>query len=540
MGRLRGAGPGYSSRLASPAFVVPGAEENPRLRFWHWYSFNVGPDYGEVQIRMGTNAWQALAHYEGHGSGVWSRPALDLSVYAGQSVQVGFVFAAADGNHWYGNVDAGWYVDEVEVVTGSIAPLVADVPESFEGGLGDWYVDAGVWEVGVPTYGPLPNALGWRAHGGTNCAGTVLGNTYRDNSDSRLISPVFAVPSAEQNPRLRFWSWVQTYGPGDYGRVLIRTEGGVWQTLSEEDFTGPGAVWNQAVLDLSGYGGQLVELAWLFHSDASTVAAGWYVDEVTLVTGPVQAVGAQVVESFESGWGDWSVQGGGPWELGEPTSGPGSAHGGTNCVGTALGGNYPEWDVYAGAGPGYSSRLASPAFVVPGAEENPRLRFWHWYSFNVGPDYGEVQIRMGTNAWQALAHYEGHGSGVWSRPALDLSVYAGQSVQVGFVFAAADGNHWYGNVDAGWYVDEVGIYTPGRSPDLVVSTITAPDNAVSGVPLQISWVVTNQGNGAVRGTWKDTSCLRTPHRERVHPALRRLHIRVKSPLANRLFALKPS
>ena len=316
----------------------------------------------------------------------------------------------------------------------------------------------------MPTYGPLPNALGWRAHGGTNCAGTVLGNTYRDNSDSRLISPVFAVPSAEQNPRLRFWSWVQTYGPGDYGRVLIRTEGGVWQTLSEEDFTGPGAVWNQAVLDLSGYGGQLVELAWLFHSDASTVAAGWYVDEVTLVTGPVQAVGAQVVESFESGWGDWSVQGGGPWELGEPTSGPGSAHGGTNCVGTALGGNYPEWDVYAGAGPGYSSRLASPAFVVPGAEENPRLRFWHWYSFNVGPDYGEVQIRMGTNAWQALAHYEGHGSGVWSRPALDLSVYAGQSVQVGFVFAAADGNHWYGNVDAGWYVDEVEVVTGSIAP----------------------------------------------------------------------------
>ena len=97
MGRLRGGWAGLFEPAGSPAFVVPGAEENPRLRFWHWYSFNVGPDYGEVQIRMGTNAWQALAHYEGHGSGVWSRPALDLSVYAGQSVQVGFVFAAADG-----------------------------------------------------------------------------------------------------------------------------------------------------------------------------------------------------------------------------------------------------------------------------------------------------------------------------------------------------------------------------------------------------------------------------------------------------------
>ena len=46
---------------------MPTADQNPRLRFWHWYSFNGGPDYGEVRIQVGTNGWQTLVLKERSG-----------------------------------------------------------------------------------------------------------------------------------------------------------------------------------------------------------------------------------------------------------------------------------------------------------------------------------------------------------------------------------------------------------------------------------------------------------------------------------------
>ncbi|AFY47683.1 CARDB domain-containing protein,putative collagen-binding protein,Calx-beta domain-containing protein,subtilase family protease [Nostoc sp. PCC 7524] len=42
-----------------------------------------------------------------------------------------------------------------------------------------------------------------------------------------------------------------------------------------------------------------------------------------------------------------------------------------------------------------------------------------------------------------------------------------------------------------------------NAPDLVVSSITAPVESVSGQPLEISWTVTNQGQAATGGTWTD-------------------------------------
>ncbi|MCK4773261.1 MAG: hypothetical protein KAT30_00695, partial [Candidatus Krumholzibacteria bacterium] len=91
-------------------------------------------------------------------------------------------------------------------------------------------------------------------------------------------------------------------------------------------------------------------------------------------------------EDFEGGWMfDWSITAG-TWQVGVPSSGPGRAIDTTRCAATVLAGNYPE---------GVSSRLKrETTFVVPPASENPRLRFWHWYSFSCS-DYGYVEIRTG-------------------------------------------------------------------------------------------------------------------------------------------------
>ena len=69
---------------------------------------------------------------------------------------------------------------------------------------------------------------------------------------------------------------------------------------------------------------------------------------------------------------DWHVDAG-TWEVGIPTSGPGSAYNGENCAATILDGNYPP--------NAYTRLIRHTSFQVPDASDNPRLRFWHWFSF---------------------------------------------------------------------------------------------------------------------------------------------------------------
>src|SRR5262249_34225155 len=141
------------------------------------------------------SSWQTLASVAGNSSG-WSQASADLSAYAGQSVQVAFYFQS--GNEGYGG-GPGWFVDNVELVTGPISSFSPNVPVSFENGFGDWWVNNGVWQVGTPTTGP------GAAFGGTNCAGTGLSGNVPASQASSLISPVFVVPAADQSPRLRWW-----------------------------------------------------------------------------------------------------------------------------------------------------------------------------------------------------------------------------------------------------------------------------------------------------------------------------------------------
>lgn len=80
---------------------------------------------------MGTNDWQTISPtYTTTSSGVWTRPSVDLSGYAGQSVKVGFLFSAVDVNDGFGNqpeTSAGWYIDEVRLLH-DFALLLLDSP----------------------------------------------------------------------------------------------------------------------------------------------------------------------------------------------------------------------------------------------------------------------------------------------------------------------------------------------------------------------------------------------------------------------------
>jgi len=283
----------------------------------------------------------------------------------------------------------------------------------------NWYADYGVWEIGLPTYGPPTRSDGWRAHQGTNCAATLLNGSYPENRQSRLVyagpsGGGVLVPTVEQQPRLRFWHW-WSFGNADYGQVQISTNNGAsWQALSPGYWNDSSGHWTRGWLDLTPYAGQTALLGLYFSSSSSggtSAGPGWYVDDMLIETGPQAPFVSP--ESFEDAGASarWTADLG-VWEVGVPTSGPGAAHGGSNCLATILNGSYTE---------NRSSRVSSQAFVVPSASSNPRLRFWHWWSFG-NADYGQVQISTNNGAcWQALLGCSTDSSGHWTRGFLDLT-----------------------------------------------------------------------------------------------------------------------
>ncbi|HPE33762.1 MAG TPA: immune inhibitor A, partial [Bacteroidales bacterium] len=309
--------------------------------------------------------------------------------------------------------------------------------ENFEGDwTQNWYADNGVWEVGTPTSGPNV------AHGGVKCAGTIIGGNYPNYANTRFIrSQSFTVPAASQNPRLRFWNWFNSEVNDDYMKVQVKVNGSsTWNDLPGT-FSGGSGVWTDCTVDLAGYADQSIQIAFYFISDYYSEYAGFYIDDIRLITGPYTLS----PQDFESGYGDWYAASG-TWEWGIPSSGPSMAHSGQHCVGTRIAGNYQAYS---------SSRLTSPPFTVPAASQNPRLRFWNWFNSEVNDDYMKVQVKVyGSSTWNDLPGTFSGGSGAWTDCTVDLAGYANENIQVAFYFNSDD---YYEH--AGFYIDDIRLIT---------------------------------------------------------------------------------
>jgi len=407
------------------SFVVPEVSEDPRLRFWHWYSFSSG-DYGKVQIKIdGTTDWIDIStSYTNTGSSIWTYPSIDLSDYAGESVQIAFFFHSDT----YSN-STGWYIDDVSVISGA---TTFNFIEGWENGMGDWAAERGTWEVGNITNGP-------DVYDGDNCIATILSGDYTTAVSSRFISPEFIVPSSSENPRLRFWHWY-SFSSGDYGKVQIRVSGtSDWVDISTSYINTGGNLWTYPSIDLSEYTDQKVQISFYFYSDTYSNSLGWYIDNMELVTGSSVFNNP---EDWEDGIGDWASESG-TWQVGIPNSGPNVAFSGDKCAATVLDGSYTT---------AVSSRLISPVFKVPASAGNPVLRFRHWYSFSSG-DYGKVQIKIqGTADWEDItnAYYINTGGDIYTYTYLPIADYAERMVRIAFLFHSDT----YSN-STGWYIDDI-------------------------------------------------------------------------------------
>lgn len=334
--------------------------------------------------------------------------------------------------------------------------------EDFENGIGKISVSNGIFEIGTPTFGP------GNAFQGENVAGTGLRGNYPDNTSSRLMFIPFRLPALgiDEEIHLSFFQWF-AFGGGstalgsrsDWGQVQVREElspgtFGDWVTLSIS--SGGSPQWTRGMVDLSRYAGKVIQLGFLLDQGFGGVGPGWFIDEIVVRPVKIRVIGKEdtLIEDFENGLDQGSGDNG-VWQEGIPTSGPNSAHSGSNVAATVLGGVYPD---------NISSRWVSPSYRFPSLNtgEIIRLRIWHWFSFGGASsalgsrgDFGQVQVRTeispgSWSAWSTVQVFSG-SSGNWTTALIDLpNNLSAKKVQFGFLL-----DQGFGGVSTGWYLDDL-------------------------------------------------------------------------------------
>ncbi len=463
------------SRLESPAIFLPNvaAGEEIHVKYWEWFAYAAN-DTGIFEIGepdpTAPGGW-AFTPVAGDNtvwsvSNIWSPKDVDLTSYAGKTIKIAFHHQSRTDQFGRVYVNAGWFVDDIIVET--IAAPALFTGEDFEAGWGDWFTNRGTWEVG-------PNAT---CHGGPNpdgtlkqCAGTVHAGNYSDNMDSLLTTRSVVLPSvgAGEELHLRYWEWF-AYAANDNGFVeiseLINQTTGEWSAFTRVD---PGNhvysvsnVWSRKDLDLTAYAGKTIKIA--FHHQSRTdqfgrayVSAGWFIDDITLVTNVPLVPPPFVIQDFELGWEDWFTNRG-TWEVGTPTVGPPSCKTGNQCAGTVIAGNYSD---------NMDSFLTSRSITLPPVSGGRllQLRFWQWYSYNAN-DSGIIEISEQdpeTGEWPAFTPIPGFNAVVgvsngWTEPPpIDLTAYAGKTVRIAFHHQSRTDRFGRAYVSPGWYIDNARV-----------------------------------------------------------------------------------
>jgi hypothetical protein len=342
--------------------------------------------------------------------------------------------------------------------------------EGWESGIRNWSVTNGVWEVDTPR--TSVNSGPPTARTGRKCAGTVLNGPYPADANTRLKSPWIVLPqifSGEQL-QLRYWEWFNIFG-GDRGVVQITLNDTTWQSLSIPVDWNSWA-WTHNIVDISAYASLTVRLAFYFTSNGNDQAAGWYIDDISIVKGVFNLPNP---EDFELGIGDWYAERG-VWEVGTPTAGPPNAHSGQKCAGTILRSTYPALA---------RTRLVSPKIrLIPDAVgRTPVLCFWHWFNiFSIGGDSAIVQISVNGGPWQFISQLFGQNSGAWTQHCIPLTSYVSSTARFAFYFSSNGSDE-----ATGWYVDDIRVDSVMSLPSQVVLVSPANRAIINADSVRFIW-----------------------------------------------------
>lgn len=416
---------------------VPSADQGPVLRFWQWFNFGNALGYVEVSTDDGAT-WTNLSptYLDLKSSGVWSRPELDLSAYADQSILIAFHFTSGGccGN------GLGWYVDDVEVDTET---PVLNLPEGFESDpkTSGWSVDFGTWEIGRPTTGPKA------AHLGTNCAATALNGSYSNNVDSRLISPAFVVP-ATSAVTLRYWQWYSFNNALGFVEV---NNGSTTTTVTTNITITTNAVGTLVTNTYQFFGSTDTNYSAPFAWDAQT--RSW--------TNQTKAFGSV----FDTRYNQYYFE-----------SGPAPI----NSVG-AVNSDYLVTSVFPLPQSTMPTNIYALQGVVWSSSRGLNNNPVGYFSTNYSVTYTtNTSTTVTTVSWVQLSPtIKNAQSGAWVSNSVDLSPYAGDTVQLAFHFQSGG---IYSAV--GWYVDDLSL--------VAAPTLTVPTNQVVNYGQKLTnWITAN-------------------------------------------------
>jgi len=272
-------------------------DEELRLRFWSWLSYS-SYEAGYVQVSFwdtNASAWSTWEDVPGAKAltgvyGEWHERDVDLTSYAGLAIRLGFYHTASRNSAGHASESTGWYIDDVE-----IERITPQFSGDFDGSGGDWTVEDGLWEFGMPVAGPAA------AHSRPHCTGTNLEGNYQGYRDGRLISPSFSLSpvSGSEGRFLSYYQW-WSYSSYDSGKVQISSfdpstgDWSAWADVSGSYISGVSLSWTQRELNLTAWAGQKVRVAFLHTASRNSAghaseSTGWYIDEVhvTAVDEPI-------------------------------------------------------------------------------------------------------------------------------------------------------------------------------------------------------------------------------------------------------------
>jgi hypothetical protein len=227
-------------------------------------------------------------------------------------------------------------------------------------------------------------------------------------------------------------------------------------------------------------------------------------------------------DNFENGQGGWTVV---PvpynflgftidtelnWSLGEPNNGlQTGGHSGQNAWGSNLGGQ--EVSVYAG------SALYSPPLDLSGFTQIT-LTFWHCCNFG-GSDDGQVCVSTNShippNQLPYRALYQDVSEAAWKQETVNLSAFAGQTIQVVWFYEYQNPEIFSPAVPQGWLIDDVEITGVAGGGAIVVTKNLGPGTFTIKGPITRSGAaqtttITNAPEGAYTVQFSDVTFFQTP------------------------------
>ncbi|MGP0584165.1 S8 family serine peptidase [Paenibacillus timonensis] len=205
----------------------------------------------------------------------------------GTASQTEFTDTATETDHtYYYVVTATDYSDnesaksnELELAVVRPATVFSD---NFDGSSDNGWTHSGTrdeWERGTPAEPGPASAVST-----PNVWGTDLDNNYENGASASLVSPTIDL-SAVNNATLLFDQWFEIETNYDNGYVEISSDGGnTWNELGKFSHSTNGKQWSPVYYNLDAYAGEQVKVRFRLTTDGSVVKAGWYIDNVQVLS----------------------------------------------------------------------------------------------------------------------------------------------------------------------------------------------------------------------------------------------------------------